>query len=180
MHICQPLTRITGIMFSMLLAALTVGCASGGPDTYSGARADQSAAAAPNAQGASGAGTESDFAGVWQGTTLATCAAFADLPSRCNAEQIVTITLLQGPDAKLSGRYTCAYGNTDCYQENDTGKIIDVNITGKRMSVRVLMPDATSCIYTGINVNQTVNGGYTCYPGGGLIEEGSWQARRSY
>ena len=126
------------------------------------------------------ADTESDFAGVWQGTTLATCAAFAHIPSRCNAEQIVTITLLQGPDAKLSGRYTCAYGNTDCYQENDTGKVIDVNITGKRMSVRVLMPDATSCIYTGINVNQTVNGGYTCYQGGGLIEEGSWQARRSY
>jgi hypothetical protein len=180
MHMRQPLARIAGIMFSVLLAALTLGCASGGSDAYSSSPADHSAATAPNAQGASGAGAESDFAGVWQGTTLASCAAFAHLPSRCNAEQIVTITLLQSPDAKFTGRYTCAYGNMDCYHENDTGKVIDVNITGGRMSVRVLMPDATSCIYTGINVNQTINGGYTCYQGGGLIEEGSWQARRSY
>ena len=180
MGICQPLARIAVIMFSVLLAALAFGCASDGADTYSSAPANHSAAGAPQAQGAPGASAESDFAGVWQGTTLASCAAFAHLPSRCNAEQIVTITLLQSPDGKFTGRYTCAYGNMDCYHENDTGKIIDVGIAGKRMSVRVMMPDATSCIYTGINTNQAVNGGYTCYQGGGLIEEGSWQARRSY
>jgi hypothetical protein len=180
MRIGQPLSRIAGVMFSMLLAALTFGCASGGSDTYSGTPADHSAATAPNTQGASAAGAESEFTGVWQGTTLASCAAFTYLPTRCNAEQIVTITLLQGPDAKFSGRYTCAYGNMDCYDENNSGKVIDVSFAGRRMSVRVLMPDATSCIYTGINVNQNINGGYSCYQGGGLIEQGSWLARRSY
>src|SRR5690349_6736455 len=105
MGICRPLARIAVIMFSVLLAALAFGCASGS-DTYSSAPADHSAAAAPQAQAAPGASAESDFAGVWQGTTLASCAAFAHLPSRCNAEQIVTITLLQGPNGKFTGRYT--------------------------------------------------------------------------
>ena len=68
----------------------------------------------------------------------------------------------------------------DCYHANDTGKVANVIIAGARMTIRVIMPDGTSCLYTGIDVNQTVNGGYSCYQGGGLIEEGSWRARRSY
>ncbi|MBV8356424.1 MAG: hypothetical protein JO189_00600 [Deltaproteobacteria bacterium] len=167
-------------MLSTLITALIFGCASGGSDTYSSTPADHSTATAPGAQAASSADAESGFAGVWQGTTLASCAAFAHLPSRCDAEQAVTITLLQSPDGKFTGRYTCAYGNMDCYHENTTGKVIDVTVTGARMNIRVLMPDATSCIYTGINMNQAINGGYTCYQGGGLIEEGSWRAHRSY
>ena len=180
MRTSQPFFRIAPIMLSALLAALILGCASGGSETYSSAPADRSAAPASAAEATSGGDADSGFAGVWQGTTLASCAAFAHLPSRCDAEQVVTITLLEGPDAKYTGRYTCAYGNMDCYHANETGKVIDVTIARARMSVRVLMPDATSCIYTGINVNQTINGGYTCYQGGGLIEEGSWRARRSY
>ena len=180
MRICQPFSRIAGIILSALMAALTFGCASSGSDIYSSTPADLSAATAPSAQAASSADAESGFAGVWQGTTLASCAAFAHLPSRCDAEQTVTITLLQSPDGKYTGRYTCAYGNMDCYHENTTGKVIDVTIARARMSIRVMMPDATSCIYTGINMNQNINGGYTCYQGGGLIEEGSWRAHRSY
>jgi hypothetical protein len=172
----QSFSRIASVMSGMLLTAFILGCASSGSDSYS----SLPTVTAPTAAAASSADAESGFAGVWQGTTLASCAAFAYLPSRCNAEQNVSITLLQASDAKFTGRYTCAYGNMDCYHENTTGKVIQVGITGRRMIIRVLMPDATSCIYTGINVNEAVNGGYTCYQGGGLIEEGSWQARRSY
>src|SRR5690242_12511828 len=172
------LNSIATMIVVTLLAALTFGCASSNSDTYSSGPNDSSAANAPAMQSATD--TESGISGVWQGTTLATCAAFAHLPSRCNAEQKVTITLLQGQNAKFSGRYTCAYGNMDCYDANYTGKVIEAGVVGKRMNIRVMIPDATSCIFTGMNVNQTVNGGYTCYQGGGLIEQGSWQARRSY
>lgn len=179
MRICQPFSKTAGTMSGVLLTALIFGCASGGSGTYSSAPAESSAAAAPGAQAAS-SNAESGFAGVWQGTTLASCAAMTHLPGRCDAEQIVTITLLQSPDGKFTGRYTCAYGNMDCYHANYTGKVINVTITGKRANIRVLMPDGTSCIYTGVDVNQAINGGYTCYQGGGLIEEGSWKSRRSY
>jgi len=172
--------RVAAIILSIALSALSFGCASGGSESYSTTPPEHPAAVTPDQHAGSGADAKSGFAGVWQGTSLASCAAFTYLPSRCDAEQIVTITLLQGPNGKLTGRYTCAYGNMDCYHVNETGKVIDVTITGARMSVRVMMPDATSCIYTGIDVNQAINGGYTCYQGGGLIEQGSWRARRSY
>jgi hypothetical protein len=179
MRISPPLPIIAAIV-CIVSSTIAVGCASSGSYTYSSSSAYSSAASPSDAQAASGANGESGFAGVWKGTTLASCAAFAYLPSRCDAEQNVTITLLQGPGGKFSGRYTCGYGNMDCYHENTTGKVIDVTIAEARMSIRVIMPDATSCIYTGINVNETVNGGYSCYQGGGLIEQGSWRASRSY
>lgn len=163
------------------MSALTSACVSSTSENYSRVPAESSPANPPAAaEPAPSASAESPFAGLWQGTTLSSCAAFTYRPSRCNAEQKVTITLLQGADGRFSGRYTCAYGNMDCYHENTTGKVIDVTTANARMNVRVLMPDGTSCIYTGINVNQSINGGYTCYQGGGLIEQGSWLARRSY
>jgi hypothetical protein len=181
MRTCQPRHRITVIVLSAMLTAMTFGCASGrATETYSSVPADHSANAESGAQAPQVSDAESGFAGVWQGTTLANCAASSTLPSRCNAEQLVTITLLQGPDSKFTGRYTCAYGTMDCYHANETGKVIDVSIAGARMNIRIIMPDATSCIFTGRSVNQTINGGYTCYQGGSLIEQGSWRARRSY
>jgi hypothetical protein len=35
-------------------------------------------------------------------------------------------------------------------------------------------------LYTGRTAGNDVNGGYTCYGGGSLIESGSWQGHRSY
>jgi hypothetical protein len=113
-------------------------------------------------------------------STLADCGVSSSFPSRCNAEQKVTITLMQGPNSKISGRYTCSYGNIDCYDDNETGRVIGVSISGARMTVRVIMPDGTSCIFTGRNVDQTINGGYSCYGGGALVEGGLWRAKRSY
>src|SRR5437660_6597372 len=118
------------------------------------------------------AGSESGVAGVCEGSTLADCGAHSSFPSRCNAEQKVTITLLQGPNSKITGRYTCAYGNIDCYLANDTGRVVGATINGRRMSVRVIMPNATSCIFSGRNLQQTINGAYSCYQGGDLIEQG--------
>jgi hypothetical protein len=126
------------------------------------------------------ASSESGVTGIWQGSTLADCGVTSSFPSRCNAEQKVTITLMQGPNSKISGRYTCSYGNIDCYDDNKTGKVIGVSTSGTRMTVRVIMSDGTSCIFTGRNVDQTINGGYSCYGGGALVEEGSWRAARSY
>ena len=180
MRTSQRCSSIAAVVLCAAMPALMVACASSSSETYSSAPAAASSANTPAGQPASSGGAESGFAGVWQGTTLSSCAAFTYRPSRCNAQQKVTITLLQSADGKFSGRYTCAYGNMDCYHENTTGKVIDVTTANARMNVRVLMPDGTSCIYTGIDVNQSINGGYTCYQGGGLVEQGSWLARRSY
>ena len=163
----------------ILVVGLISGCASD-HDTYStSAAAKSSALGNPESAIVPAVDSDSRFTGVWQGSTLADCGVSSSFPSRCNAEQNVSIRLVQGPNSKITGRYTCSYGNIDCYHLNETGKVIDASINGARMNVRVIMPDATSCIFTGLNVDQAINGGYTCYQGGALIEQGSWRARRS-
>jgi hypothetical protein len=167
------------------MLATIVGCAANrGAETSSSPPPPRlSAGVAPSGQsggGNSGGRTVDDYTGVWQGTTLASCSIDLPLQSRCNAQQNVTITLLQGQDSKFSGKYQCSYGNMDCYHSNDTGKVIAVSMAGRRVTIRVLMPDGTSCIFTGRYVNETINGGYTCYQGGARLEQGEWRARRSY
>jgi hypothetical protein len=114
--------------------------------------------------------------GVWTGTTLANCAMSAR--DRCNAEQKVTITLIQ--DSKLTGYYRCAYGTLNCLHMNETGKVVEASLNESRVTIRVAMPDATSCLYSGLIKDDAVRGGYSCYAGGATIEQGSWQAQRSY
>jgi hypothetical protein len=153
----------------ILVVGLISGCASD-HHTYSTLPAAKSSAlGSPEAAIVPAADSESMFAGVWQGSTLADCGVSSSFPSRCNAEQNVSMRLVQGPNSKITGRYTYSYRNIDCYHLNETGKVIDVSINCARMNIRVIMPDATSCIFTGLNLDQAINGGYTCYQGGALI-----------
>jgi hypothetical protein len=102
----RRVNRINAIIPIALAACLVVGCRGtllASPSATSNA-ANTAQVSNPLA------GDESGIAGVWQGSTLADCGAHSSIPSRCNAEQKVTITLLQGPNAKITGRYTCAYG----------------------------------------------------------------------
>ena len=91
----------------------------------------------------------------------------------------VSITLREGDNSTFTGSYACAYGNEDCYNTNNTGKVTDVTLTDSRITFRVIMPDATSCIFNGNVANNTINGGYACYNGGLLLEQGSWLAHRA-
>lgn len=117
--------------------------------------------------------------GVWQGTTLAGCTVSL-LPDRCNAQQKVSITLIEGENSKLTGSYKCAYGNQDCFHMDETGKVIEATLKGREIMIRVITPSALSYIFSGRITGDSVNGGYSCYSGGALLERGTWLARRSY
>jgi hypothetical protein len=123
--------------------------------------------------------TSENMLGVWQGTSLATCG--MSLPTRCNAEQLITITLLPpGDNGKIGGYYKCAYGNMNCYNLNTTGKIGYVSANNSLLYVLVIMPDGTSCRYQGRNVGGMINGGYACMAGGSQFEQGSWRAKKQF
>lgn len=123
--------------------------------------------------------SERSLVGVWEGTTIAICP--GSIRSRCNAHQKVTITLIEGARSKLGGYYKCAYGNSNCYNMNETGKVASVNYTHGRLWIRVMMPDGTSCLFNGVVIGgNTINGGYSCSAGGGKFERGSWRAKRKY
>lgn len=118
--------------------------------------------------------------GVWEGTTRALCQG-TPFPERCNAQQVVRMTLIRGDRSKLTGHYQCSYGNMDCFHMNETGKIVDASLNGAQVMMRVMMPDGTSCTYTGrTNENNEVDGGYSCLSGGALLEQGTWHAKKSY
>ena len=152
------------------------GCSSGtgGDNGY----AASASPAPPPASGAqSPAPGNNKVVGVWDGTTLADCnTSSAD---RCNAQEDVTITLVQG-EKGLTGFYRCSYKTMDCLGQNQTGNIVKASMSGDQVTTRVAMPDGTSCIYTGHTNDSQLSGGYSCYGGGALIESGSWHAKRQY
>src|SRR5260370_29706865 len=63
---------------------------------------------------------------------------------------------------------------------NETGKVVDAKLNELRVTIRVAMSDATSCLYSGLIKNDAVRGGYSCYSGGATIEQGSWRAPRRH
>jgi len=166
-------TAIIGAVLAIALA----GCASG-PSERAG-----SASAPPPATTAAASDTptpaQKGILGVWEGTTQASCGIMT-VPSRCNAQQNVSMTLVQGEDSKIGGFYKCSYGNLNCYNMNTTGKIANAKINGTQISMIVMMPDGTSCRFNGRNDNGNVIGGYSCSGGGASFEQGIWRARRSY
>ena len=124
--------------------------------------------------------TQEDMLGVWEGTSLAACGFGMSVPTRCNAEQLITITLTAEDNGQIGGYYRCAYGNMNCYNMNTTGKIARVSIDRSLLTVLVLMPDGTSCRYQGRNVNNMINGGYSCSSGASQFEQGTWRATHKY
>ncbi len=117
--------------------------------------------------------------GVWNGTTLAGCNVSAP-PGRCNAQQKVSLTVLEGEGSKVTGSYQCSYGSQDCFHQSTTGKVMEATLADDRLSIRVQTPDALTYVFAGHLSGDTVNGGYTCYNGGAPVERGSWYARRTY
>jgi hypothetical protein len=124
---------------------------------------------------AAGPGSDA-ILGTWEGTTVARCPGTS--PGRCNAQQKISITLRESDSSKIAGSYTCAYGNQTCLRQNNSGQVSNVRLAGSRINFRVMMPDGTSCIFNGNVANNDISGGYSCYSGGGLLEQGSWRTRR--
>lgn len=160
-----------------VIATALAGCASGASESAGSASAPPPAASAASEAPLTPA--QKGILGVWEGTTLAYCGVMT-IRGRCNAEQIVSITLVQGENSKIGGFYKCAYGNLNCYNMNTTGNVVTAKVNGPQISMLVMMPDGTSCRFSGHNNSDEVIGGYSCSGGGGSFEEGIWHARHSY
>jgi len=116
--------------------------------------------------------------GRWSGTSVASCMTFQTPAGRCNAQQKITFDLIQR-ESGFTGAYTCAYGNMVCRNGNNKGRIESVTTSGTDTTLlRVQLPDGTSCMFKGVFQESQVNGGYTCYGGASIIEQGSWRASR--
>jgi hypothetical protein len=131
------------------------------------------------AQGASG--QPSGFTGLWTGTIrVIPCMNLKDR-SRCNATNSVTFTFLQD-GSNVTGHYTCAMGSQVCRNGNadNNGKIVSGRVSGQSIYFTVIVPaDVSSCRYSGNSLSPgQLRGGYNCYEGGGLVEQGSFEVTR--
>jgi hypothetical protein len=167
---------LAAAIIGAVIAALA-GCASGASESAGSALVPPPAATAASDAPLSPA--QKGILGVWEGTTLASCG-ITTIRSRCNAEQNVSITLVQRENSKIGGSYTCSYGNLNCYNMDTTGKVAYAMVDGSQISTLVIMPDGTSCRFSGRNDSGKVIGDYSCSRGGGSFEQGTWRARHSY
>jgi hypothetical protein len=122
---------------------------------------------------------DSALSGVWQGTSVSTSVGDPSDPGRIAAMQKITLTMFQQGDI-VSGFYRCAYGNQVCRHMNETGVIRRGRLSHNRLTMRVMLEDGSMCFFTGVPEGERFAGGYECLQGGGIIEQGSFQTRRSY
>jgi hypothetical protein len=122
-----------------------------------------------------------NVAGYWSGTTrvMPPCG-FSS--GRCNAVNNITFSLTQ-KGKRLRGKYTCAYGNLICRNggADNTGKVVSGKVSGNRIRLSVVIPaDVSNCYYNGTLTSPTgIRGGYACYQGGALVEEGQWNVTQA-
>src|SRR5690242_19858675 len=121
-------TRVTNLGGRLLAAILiafagfATGCASKYGSGEVGYVAPPKSAQTASAPTKVEPGKAGSVVGVWNGLTLANC---STSPSdRCNAQQKITLTMIE-TEQGLRGFYRCAYGTRNCYNMNETGKIVD-------------------------------------------------------
>jgi hypothetical protein len=123
-----------------------------------------------------------DFTGTWEGTIRVNCSGMLLRGAgRCNAVNKITLTIIQD-GSKITGSYHCSIGTQICRNGNadDTGKITSGSASGNNLRLSILIPaDVSNCYYNGFSPSPgKLRGGYSCYLGGGLAEQGMWEASR--
>ena len=175
----RSIVRVPVLASLALALAILAGCSAESGQANPPGPASATVGATTGAATASHTAGSRDLGGVWEGTSLATCGVFVADQNRCGAVNKVTFTFLQQGD-DISGHYACNFGNQDCRNLDESGKIEDGRIKSTLLTLRVEMQDGSDCMFNGQPKGDAIEGGYSCLQGGGLIEQGYWNVRRSY
>lgn len=177
----------TFLLSALALSLSLVGCSVGqDPQTSQSDLVGESAPAGgsptPQAGILQASGDQHDavqLPGYWIGTTTAFCNLNpTEIDMRCNSINVISLSLLQEKRG-VTGFYKCSFGNQDCRDQNDSGKVAASSMHGRRFLMRVALPDLSSCIFQGTaNSPASIRGAYFCYQGGGLMEQGKFEIRR--
>lgn len=121
--------------------------------------------------------TQLDITGHWDGISVAYCS--TRLWSTCDGVDDISFTLFQN-GLSATGAYYRVPENRASPHFIRNGAIHFARMHGNQVSLRVSLPNGSSCIFLGLFKSDTARGGYFCYQGGGLVGEGVWRARRTY
>jgi hypothetical protein len=169
---------------ALVALAMVAGCAAGEPPQYAPSNVTQPEASSASPANSSAA-ADQGYAGLWEGTSTASCVPFQPDITRCNAVQKITLRMFQ-EGSKLTGQYTCATGNMVCRDSNTTGTIAEGKVREGGPGIRVMLPDGSSCLFNGrpspgsMAPAVKLTGTYLCMQGGGFIERGTFRVERTY
>jgi hypothetical protein len=118
-----------------------------------------------------------DLAGVWEGGSACRLGRYS---SNCRGIRNIAFTFVALKGSRAAGFYRCATGTVSCRNRLETGSIARTDMNGKRLWLRVMLGDGSSCLFTSILGHDKLAGGYECLQGAALVEQGRWWAERSY
>jgi hypothetical protein len=160
-------TRLIPSVVQALFITAMLGCSTvDAPETI--ADAEESGAAAQ---------FEYSLTGVWRGWSACRSGRSG---FNCRGTRNITFSILPMPPSRMKGVYRCAAGTVSCRNRLEIGKIARLDINGRRLWLRVMLGDGSSCLFTSRLASARLGGGYECLQGAALIEQGSWWVERSY
>jgi len=118
-----------------------------------------------------------DLIGVWKGGSLCR---WSRVGTSCRGGVNIAFTLFPAVRSKMTGFYSCENGTVGCRNRLESGTIATVEMNGKRLWLRVMLGDGSSCLFTSRFGRDRMAGGYECLQGAGLVEQGQWWIERSY
>jgi hypothetical protein len=120
----------------------------------------------------------SDITGLWEGTAVNGCGFVQMERTRCHAVVNIALTMTQ-QGSMVGGSYKCSMGTMMCRKLNDAGVIAYGAVREGGLSLRVMLPDGSSCIFQG-KWGERMGGGYICLQGAAIVERGQWEVERIY
>ena len=99
--------------------------------------------------------------------------------TRCHAVVNIALTMTQ-QGSTVGGSYKCSTGTMMCRKLNDTGEIAYGAVREGGLSLRVMLPDGSSCIFQSKRSGDRMGGGYICLQGAAIVERGQWEVERIY
>jgi hypothetical protein len=131
----------------------------------------------PTGGSGSAAELEGSLTGVWKGWSACRSGRWG---FNCRGMRKIALTISPLSPSKMKGVYTCGAGTVSCRDRLETGKIARMDINGRRLWLRVMLGDGSSCLFTSRLTRAWLGGGYECLEGAALVEQGSWWVERSY
>jgi hypothetical protein len=118
-----------------------------------------------------------DLIGVWRGGSICR---WSRIGTSCRGAVNIAFTLFPGGRSKMRGFYNCTTGAVRCRNRLENGSIGYIAINGRRLWLRVMLGDGSSCLFTSRFGQGRMAGGYECLQGAGLVEQGHWWIERIY
>lgn len=115
--------------------------------------------------------------GVWESGSACRLGRYS---SNCRGIRNIGFTFVAFEGSSAAGFYRCATGTVSCRNRLEAGAIARTDVNGKRLWLRVMLGDGSSCLFTSIFGHDKLAGGYECLQGAALVEQGRWWAERSY